>query len=141
MLNLKSFPSGDLSILCKNNIETVTLKTTANLLSWLQLTGIRIIDVWIVLSCELWAVQLDFFYPNGAMKSVAKSNLLNKIKIKWYLLPSLMRNPDLGATVINFMEISDLSLLLTVNSKDFLMQLMKFLQNSSQAFLNMKCQL
>ena len=52
-----------------------------------------------------------------------------------------MRNPDLGETVINFMEISDLSLLLTVNSKDFLMQLMKFLQNSSQAFLNMKCQL
>ena len=52
-----------------------------------------------------------------------------------------MRNPDLGATVINFMEISDLSLLLTLNSKDFLMQLMKFLQNSSQAFLNMKCQL
>ena len=39
------------------------------------------------------------------MRRTAKSNLLNKIEIKRYLLPSLMRIPDLGATVMDFMAI------------------------------------
>ena len=39
------------------------------------------------------------------MRHTAKSNLLNEIQIKRYLLPSLMRNPDLGATVTDFMAI------------------------------------
>ena len=48
-----------------------------------------------------------------------------------------MGNPDLRATVTDFMAM--LQLLITANSKDFLMQLMKFLHNSSQSFLNVKC--
>ena len=58
-----------------------------------------------ILSRELCPVPLDLFYANGAMRHTAKSNLLNKIEIKWYLLPSLMRNPDLGATVMDFIAI------------------------------------
>ena len=46
-----------------------------------------------------------------------------------------MGNPDHGATAINFMAI----LLITTSLKDFQMYLMKFLQNSPQAFLNVKC--
>ena len=41
------------------------------------------------------------------MRHTAKSNLSNEIEIKWYLLPSLMRNPDLGVTVMDFMAILD----------------------------------
>ena len=39
------------------------------------------------------------------MQHATKSNLLNKIKIKRCLLSSFMRNPDLVATVIDFMAI------------------------------------
>ena len=39
------------------------------------------------------------------MRRTAKSNLLNEIEIKYYLLPSLMRNPDLGATLMGFLAI------------------------------------
>ena len=66
-------------------------------------------DVRNVLSRELCAVPLDMFYPNGAMRRTAKSNQWNKIEIKWYLLPSLIRNPDLGATVMDFMAILESS--------------------------------
>ena len=52
-------------------------------------------------------------------KHIAKSNLLNKIEIKRYSLVSLMRNPDLGATVTDFMAM--LQLLITASSEDFLM--------------------
>ena len=40
-----------------------------------------------------------------AMRHTTKSNLLNEIEIKKYSLPSLMGNPNLGATVNDFMEI------------------------------------
>ena len=63
------------------------------------------VDVQNVLSRELCAILLDLFYPNGAMRHTAKSNLLNEIEIKRYSLPSLMENPDLGATVTNFVAI------------------------------------
>ena len=39
------------------------------------------------------------------MRHTAKSNLLNEIEIKRYSLPSLLGNPDLGATVNDFMAI------------------------------------
>ena len=52
-----------------------------------------------VLTRELCTVSLDLFYPNGAIRCTANSNLLNKIEIK--------RNPDLGATVVDFMAILD----------------------------------
>ena len=39
------------------------------------------------------------------MRRPAKINLLKEIEIKRYSLPSLMRNPDLGATVTDFMAI------------------------------------
>ena len=80
---------------------------------------------------------VDLFYPDGAMRHTTKNNLLNEIEINKFSLPSLMGNPDLSATVTDFMAM--LQLLITANSKDFLMQLMKFLHNSSQSFLNVKC--
>ena len=58
-----------------------------------------------ILSHELCALPPDLFYPNGAMRRTPKSNLLNEIEIKWYSLPSLLRNPDLGATVMDFVAI------------------------------------
>ena len=39
------------------------------------------------------------------MRHTAKSNLLNEIEISKYSLPSLLANPDLGATVTNFIAI------------------------------------
>ena len=63
------------------------------------------VDLQNVLSHELCAVPLDLFYPNCAMRYSAKSKLLNEIEIKLCLLPSLMRNPDLGATVTDFITI------------------------------------
>ena len=39
------------------------------------------------------------------MRRTPKSNLLNEIEIKWYSLPSLLRNPDLDATVMDFVAI------------------------------------
>ena len=63
----------------------------------------------------------------------AKSNKLNEIEINKYLLPSLMGNPDLGATVTDFIAI----LQSIVYSK-----LERFSnvadEISSQAFLNVK---
>ena len=53
------------------------------------------------LSHGLW----DLFYPDRAMRHTAKSNMLNDIKINKYSLPSLMGNPDLGATVTDFIAI------------------------------------
>ena len=68
-----------------------------------------------VLSCELCAFGtfctfylvnfVDLFYPDGAMRHTAKSNTLNEIEIKKYSLPSLIGNPDLGATVSDFIAI------------------------------------
>ena len=75
----------------------------------LSISRERDVDVRNVLSRKLCAVLLDLFYPNGAMRRTAKSNQLNKIEIKWYLLPSLIRNPDLGATVLDFMAILESS--------------------------------
>ena len=49
---------------------------------------------------------VDFFGPNGAMRHTTKSNMLNEIEINKYSLPSLNQNPDLGATVTDFMAIS-----------------------------------
>ena len=42
-----------------------------------------------VLSLELYAVLLDLFYVNGAVRHIAKSNLSNEIEIKRYSPPSL----------------------------------------------------
>ena len=78
-----------------------------------------------------------FVLSRWCYETTTKNNLLNEIKINKYSLPSLMGNPDLRATVTDFMAM--LQLLITANSKDFLMQLMKFLHNSSQSFLNVKC--
>ena len=48
---------------------------------------------------------MDLFYPDGVMRHSAKSNLLNMIETNKYLLPSLLGNPDLGATVNDFMAL------------------------------------
>ena len=88
------------------NKETVTLKNNVSLFSrLLSLSREQDVDVQNLLSRNLWAIQLDLLYLNGAIKDTAKSNLLNEIEIKRYLLPSLMRNPGLGATVTDFMAI------------------------------------
>ena len=42
-----------------------------------------------LLSLELYAVLLDLFYVNGAVRHTAKSNLSDKIEIKRYSPPSL----------------------------------------------------
>ena len=59
--------------------------------------------------CTLFTFYLvnfvNLFYPDGAMRHTAKSNMLNEIESNKYSLPSLMRNPDLGATVTDFMAI------------------------------------
>ena len=59
--------------------------------------------------CTLFAFYLvkivDLFYPDGAMRHTAKSNTLNEIEIKKYSLPSLIWNPDLGATASDFIAI------------------------------------
>ena len=39
------------------------------------------------------------------MSHTAKSNMLNEIEVNKYPLPSLMGNPDLGATVTDFIAI------------------------------------
>ena len=62
---------------------------------------------------------VDLFYPDGAMRHSAKSNMLNEIEINKYSLPSLNRNPDLGATVTDFMAI--LQSIDSNSLKDFLM--------------------
>ena len=48
---------------------------------------------------------VDLFYPDGAMRHNAKSNTLNQIERNKCSLPSLMENPDLGATITDFMVI------------------------------------
>ena len=48
---------------------------------------------------------VDFFHPDGAMRYTSKSKMLSNIEIIKYLLPLLTENPDLGATVTNFMAI------------------------------------
>ena len=48
---------------------------------------------------------VDLFYPDGPMRHTAKSNMLNEIEVNKYPLPSLMGNPDLGATVTDFIAI------------------------------------
>ena len=75
----------------------------------------RDVDVQNVLSSELCAFSalctfypvnfVDLFYPDGVMRHSAKSNLLNMIETNKYLLPSLLGNPDLGATVNDFMAL------------------------------------
>ena len=47
----------------------------------------------------------DLFYPNGAMRHPAESNIVNEIEINKYSLLSLMVNTDLGATVTAFIAI------------------------------------
>ena len=59
---------------------------------------------------------------------------LHDLKTMLFTAIIFMGNPDRGATAINFMAI----LLITTSLKDFQMYLMKFLQNSSQTFLNVK---
>ena len=59
---------------------------------------------------------------------------LHDLKTMLFTATIFMGNPDHGANAINFMAI----LLITTSLKDFQMYLMKFLQNSSQAFLNVK---
>ena len=49
----------------------------------------RNVDVQSVLSRELYAVPLDLFYLNGAVRHTAKINLLNEIDIKRSSWPSL----------------------------------------------------
>ena len=56
-----------------------------------------------LLSCELFVISLDMLNPNAAVRCTAISNLLNEIETKRYSLPYLMGNPDLGATVTDFM--------------------------------------
>ena len=65
----------------------------------------REVDMQNVLSRELCAVPLGLFYSNGAMSITAKSNLLNEMEVKRCSLPYLMWNPDLGATVPDFVVI------------------------------------
>ena len=58
--------------------------------------------------CSLYFLSRELcglFYPDVAVRHTAKSNLLNEIEIKKYSLPSLMGNPDFGATVTNFIAI------------------------------------
>ena len=62
---------------------------------------------------------VDLFYPDGAIRHSAKSNMLKEIEINKYSLPSLNRNPDLGATVTDFMAI--LQSIDSNSLKDFLM--------------------
>ena len=66
----------------------------------------------IVLSRELCAFRtlskflfLDLFYPDGAMRHTAESNILNEVEINKYSLPSLMGNSDLGAIATDFIAI------------------------------------
>ena len=80
----------------------------------------------------------DLFNPNGAMRRTAKSNLLNDIEIKRYSIPSLMANSDLGEIVTDFMVILE-----SIDRSNFerfsnVADEVK-LQNSCQAFLNVKC--
>ena len=65
----------------------------------------RDVDVQNVLSCELCTFPLGLSDANGAMRQTAKSTLFNEIEIKRYSLPSLMGNPDLDATITDFMAI------------------------------------
>ena len=65
----------------------------------------RELSVFCILSTFYLVNFVDLFYPNGAMRHTAKSNMLNEIESNKYSLPSLMRNPDLGATVTDFMAI------------------------------------
>ena len=96
--------------------QLATLKADVNLFSrLLSVSRERGIDVQNVLSCELCAVPLDLLYPNGTIRHITKSNLLNEIVINRYSLPSLIRNSDLSATVTDFMTI----LQFTASSKDF----------------------
>ena len=55
----------------------------------LSISRKRDVDVQNVLSLELYAVLLDLFYVNGAVRHTAKSNLSNEIEIKRYSPPSL----------------------------------------------------
>ena len=57
-----------------------------------------------LLSCELFVISLDMLNPNAAVRCTAISNLLNEIETKRYSLPYLMGNPDMGATVTDFMS-------------------------------------
>ena len=69
-----------------------------------------------VLSREPCAVLLDLFYFNSAVRRTAKSNLLNKIKIKRYSLPSLLGIPILLQLVLISWQYYNL--LITGSSKD-----------------------
>ena len=79
----------------------------------------RDVDMQNVLSRELCAVPLDLFYLNGALRHTAKSNLLNKIKIKRYLLPSLW---EILITVqLLLISCQFCNILITTSPKDFQM--------------------
>ena len=49
--------------------------------------------------------SFEIFNPNIVMMRTPISILLNEIETTRYSLPSSMRNPDLGATVTDFMAI------------------------------------
>ena len=140
-LNLKTFSNSGNPIVCKMNKETVNLKTDVNL--FFQLLSVsRGWDVSMqnVLSHEFNAAPQVLFYPNSATRYTSKSNLLNKIGTKGYLSPSLMENPDIAAAVIDLLvSWKYYNLLNTASSKVFLKWPIKFLRNSSQAFVNLKC--
>ena len=67
-------------------------------------------------SRELCAVLLDSLI----FKWRCNSNLLKEVEIKRYVLPSLWRNSNLGATGTDFMVILQY-ILITASSKDFQM--------------------
>ena len=66
------------------------------------------------------------------MRRTAKSNLLNEIEIKRYLLPSLMGSPDLGVTVTDFMAILE-----SIDYNKFERFSNVALQNCSQPFFKL----
>ena len=67
------------------------------------------------------------------MRHTAKSVLLNKIEIKRHLLPSLIENPGLGATVTGFVAI--LQSIDYIKFERFPNVATRFLQDSSQVLL------
>ena len=48
---------------------------------------------------------MDLFDPDGAMRHTARSNTFSEIETNKYSLPSLMGNPDLGATATDFIAV------------------------------------
>ena len=80
-LDLKTFFCRDESILCKKNNKTDTLKIDVHL--FVRVSSVskeRDVDVQNILCRDICTFLLGLFYPHGAMRHTAKSNLLNKIE-------------------------------------------------------------